>query len=1183
MKMLNPERDRIFEWVKNHRISPEEGLALLRRLSKGDIIENPEKETLRFFRPIWKPVEIDKPGSGRTISGDILLFDTSSKTLESIRKRMASSAGMVLVQPGGRFQQKSPTHYEIRPNRADDFDKLFNALARQGGLPNRIVLLWGQDPFSHSADDCRAQLERSVYAVFHICRTLLGHNVKEQIDLIFLYMESENRHQPLYAALNGFAQSLRLENPGLILKPIALTSFAEAADVILAELQAEDRNPVRYLNDRRMIMHQQEWAPGSSAVDSRPLKENGVYLITGGAGGLGLIFSDHLIKDNPNVTLVLMGRSDLSAEQSDRIDALKQTGAEIVYFKADVSVRDHVQRVIWQVKSDFNQINGVIHAAGVIRDSLLINKTPEDLDTVLAPKVFGTLFLDEATRDNPLDFFVLFSSVAAVMGSAGQCDYAYANCFMDRFAALREHLRVKRLRSGKTISINWPLWKEGGMRVDADTETWLKDRAGMVPLTTENGIRTFQIGLRENLPQIMAVQVKAVEKEVETPKPKTDGSSDKAETDRMKNKIDLHIKGLLSISTKVPAEEIDSELPLEDFGLDSVMVMSLTRELEKDLGELSKTLFYEYQTVSELVDYFVSHHREQIDSLFGSPAGKIEDRPPTGPDRQKPVPSRPRIIPKESIPIADKRGSEEVAIIGVSGRYPMAEDLGTFWENLKSGQDCITEIPSDRWDYRRFFNPDRNRDGAVYTKWGGFLEDVDTFDPLLFNISPREAEFMDPQERLFLMTAWHTLEDAGYTKSNLADSTVGVYVGVMYGEYQLYGAELAARGIPVALNSSHGSIANRVSYHFNFNGPSIALDTMCSSSLTAVHLACESIKRGECDAALAGGVNLSIHPQKYLLLSQGKFASSDGRCRSFGQGGDGYVPGEGVGAVLLKPLSRAVADGDTIYAVIRASAVNHGGKTNGYTVPNPNAQARLISGLLQSIDIDPESISYIEAHGTGTALGDPIEITGLTKAFGPGAEGAQYCSVGSVKSNIGHLESAAGIAGLTKVLLQMKYGQLVPSIHADPPNSHIRLENTPFYVQQEHSEWKPTKIEANGGEVAYTRRAGVSSFGAGGANAHLILEEFQESEFKVEGSKLKAQSSKLKGGPQLIVLSALDEERLRAYVRAMVDYLNRAPAIQDAGKSKIENRKSKISPTPFRRVGRPWMSDWPRLSLTGKN
>ncbi|WP_257389582.1 type I polyketide synthase, partial [Tahibacter caeni] len=436
------------------------------------------------------------------------------------------------------------------------------------------------------------------------------------------------------------------------------------------------------------------------------------------------------------------------------------------------------------------------------------------------------------------------------------------------------------------------------------------------------------------------------------------------------------------------------------------------------------------------------------------------------------VAATPAIAARRPLATAPAARERDVAIVGLAGRYPQADDLDRFWEVLRDGRDCITEIPAGRWDHARYFDADRNRAGKSYSKWGGFLSDIDKFDPLFFSIAPKEAELLDPQERLFLETAWQTVEDAGYGRQSLAGTRTGVYVGVMWGQYELYGVDSLAAGHVGVPSSSQASIANRVSYFFNLHGPSIALDTMCSSSLTAIHLACEEIRRGNIDAAIAGGVNVSVHPHKYLTLSQGKFAASDGRCRSFGAGGDGYVPGEGVGAVFLKPLEHALRDGDHIYGVVRASSINHGGKTNGYTVPNPNAQAELIRAALDQARIAPQSLDYIEAHGTGTALGDPIEITGLSKALAETDESGWRCAIGSVKSNIGHLESAAGIAALTKVLLQLRHGALVPSLHAEPANPHIDFARTPFRVQTALAPWPRRDGQP--------RRSGISSFGAGG-------------------------------------------------------------------------------------------------------
>ena len=358
----------------------------------------------------------------------------------------------------------------------------------------------------------------------------------------------------------------------------------------------------------------------------------------------------------------------------------------------------------------------------------------------------------------------------------------------------------------------------------------------------------------------------------------------------------------------------------------------------------------------------------------------------------------------------------------MAGRYPGAADIPEFWRNLRAGRDAIGEVPAERWDWRNHVDPERK--DRTYTRWGGFIADADKFDPLFFGITPREAKLLDPQQRVFIEAAWAALEDAGYTRQSLkaaahaAGGDVGVFAGAMHTSYRLLGMDAVAAGQLV--QSNHWSIANRVSYLFDFTGPSLTVDTACSASLAAIHLACESLRRGECGAAIAGGVSLILHPQQPLELSRAGMLSKGPHNSAFGEAGDeASSQGEGVGVVLLKPLAAAIADGDRIHAVIRGSAMNAGGKTSGYTVPNPHAQAEVVEAALRRAGVSAESIGYVECHGTGTSLGDPIEIAGLGDAFRRSGHGGAPCAIGSVKSNIGHLESAAGIAGLTKVLLQL--------------------------------------------------------------------------------------------------------------------------------------------------------------------
>ncbi|MEM7587478.1 MAG: SDR family NAD(P)-dependent oxidoreductase, partial [Acidobacteriota bacterium] len=462
---------------------------------------------------------------------------------------------------------------------------------------------------------------------------------------------------------------------------------------------------------------------------------------------------------------------------------------------------------------------------------------------------------------------------------------------------------------------------------------------------------------------------------------------------------------------------------------------------------------------------------------------------------------------------------EGIAIVGLAGRYPEADSLEQFWENLAAGRDGIREIPQERWDYRQ-----RAALGMPELNRGGFLSDVDRFDSRFFSIAPREAVVMDPQERLFLEVAWAALEDAGYLPETLVPEgearNVGVFVGAVWTFYQTIGAEEAFKGNVVGPNSYLWAVANRVSYFMDFTGPSLAVDTACSSSLTALHMACEAIRRGSCRAAIAGGVNLDLHPSKRVVTAAGGFLSPDSRCAAFGADANGYVAGEGVGAVLLKPLADAERDGDLIHGVIRATAVNHGGKASGFTVPGVKAQRALIGRVFERAGVDAHTISCVEAHGTGTKLGDPIEVQALTAAYrdhlnASHADDRGFCAIGSVKSNIGHLEAAAGSAGLTKLLLQLRHRQLAPSLHTERLNELIDFASTPFVVQRESAPW-PRPI-VDGHELP--RRAGLSSFGAGGSNAHLIVEEH------VDGRPQAVAAP----GAEVFVLSARDEDRLRAY------------------------------------------------------
>ena len=1079
----------------------------------------PMPGTLTYLRPRWKNRPLP-PDGGAALHGTMLLFDDNEAFAEQILT-LLPKLNVVRVEVGPAYQRRD-TGIAIRPNEEADFERLVQEVT-----PDYIVHRWSRFDL-----DIEACVERGFGSIYRLTRALVRRGVTQDLPLLYVYPLG---NQPAYEALHAYVRTLAQEQPKLRMKALA------GGDVVavLQELRCSDSEvEIRWSGGTRTVRTIEAFTPEVS--HPLPLREQGVYLITGGTGTLGQLFAEYLAKQF-RARLVLLSRSALSEPTAARFREWERAGAKVLHVQGDVSQRDDVVRCVELGKEHFGALHGIIHAAGVIRDALLWSKRDDDVWAVLQPKVRGALWLDEVTAGELLDFFALFSSVAGLTGNVGQADYAYANAFLDAFARGREMQSIQQLRHGRTVSINWPLWQEGGMRISAELAA-LKMKT-LAPLDTATGFQIFETALRAREPQIAGlittgallptqIEWNGVADNALEAAPFRDSLGDSV---GLADAVSL-LKRRFSQLTKIPHDRIQPWEPLEKYGVDSILVLTFTERLEQEFGPLSKTLLFEYQTLEALGGYFVAHHGNRLGQLQGKKTASVG----TGDLAASAALRSPTAVAPQLV--TRPRATDEVAIIGLFGRFPMADSPQEFWQNLVAGRDCIVEVPKDRWDYEHYFDPKPSKPGKTYNKWGGFLNEVDKFDPAFFRIPPREAEIMDPQERLFLETVWQTVEDAGYRKSALRQKRIGVFVGVMYGQYQLLGVENSQPGQLLSLNSSYASIANRVSYFFDWNGPSMAIDSMCSSSLTAIHLACDSIRKGECEYVIAGGVNLMLHPVRDVGLAQGGFAAVDGRCKSFGATGDGYVPGEGVGAVLLKPASDAIRDGDHIYALIKATSVNHGGKTNGYTVPNPNAQSAVVAEALRKADVDPRTITFLEAHGTGTSLGDPIEIAGLTQAFCavleeryPGALAAgrvpvQFCAIGSAKSNIGHLEAAAGIAGLTKVLLQLQHQTLVPSLHASTLNPHISFAETPFVVQQQISPWKSANLEEEGQTQTYPRRAGISSFGAGGSNAHLILEEYNDS---------RPGTATADGLPALILLSATNADRLVAVAQNLLSWMCR--------------------------------------------
>lgn len=943
--------------------------------------------------------------------------------------------------------------------------------------------------------------------------------IKRQRDISIVLLADHSQLQEISPYL-GYFKTLMLEKASTSAKILLITDLEknakneELAKVVESEWASFDPM-VRY---DQSLQHREEFVLEPIEINQNhntPLiKKGGVYWCLGGSGGIGFQIARAIALKKIPCTLIMSGRAAASKETQQLMQELGSDQFQIDYIRCDVTDFISVKACLAKILSKHGMPNGVIHAAGLTRDSLLINKTEDELRAVMFPKILGTSHLTEALQNIELDYFLLFSSDSSIVGNVGQTDYASANSYLDFFADYREKLRKAGLHSGLTKVINWPYWEEGGMRISEPIQKMLYDEMGVYPLPTNIAIQSLEAILNTDHTQVMVSygDLQAMHQKIFNQAREQNQVIGPKQDEGFVQLVKTYVQKFLEKELHLEPGKLEEDSEFEDFGVDSIVSMNLISAFESQLGSLPKTLFFEYLTFAELIGYLADEKQAQFRQMFGQ--NEKKNQPPKAEVNKSSSSLVRSFVQRESIPKTNQ--SEDIAIIGISGRYPESENLDEFWKNLYEAKNCIREIPKERWEMEEFFSGKERAVGKSRSKWGGFIKNIDRFDPLFFKIAVQEAQRLDPQEKLLLEEAYHAIEDAGYTRSALASREVGVYVGSMYQEYQLYNSEQTLLGNPLTLNGVPANLSNRISYFFDLRGPSLTLDTMCSSSLTAMYLAYRDILDGTCEMALVAGVNVNVHPNKYLVLSDENFVSTDGLCKSFGEGGDGYVPSEGCGVCLLKPLAKAMEDRDRIHGVIKGIKINHGGKSKSFTVPSARAQSEIIEKTLATADVSPSDITYIEAHGTGTSLGDPIEISGLSKAFrNVDLNSNQSIPIGSVKSNIGHCEAASGMAGLTKVLLQMNHEMLVPSIHSEKLNPNIDFDEVPFNVQQKLEKWNGKK------------RALISSFGAGGSNGCLIVESF-ESTWKDEPGIQT---------PYVFVLSAKTEDRLKEYASNMLEYL----------------------------------------------
>lgn len=1078
--------------------------------------ENVFAKDINVFAEQWKEKRIE---TGKTLQNETIIcfvFKEKHRCLLKEKITFNNNINVVFISKQEENLDTDPGHYVMQDSTLNSFKEVLSRIQTDYSNVTKIVYFW---PYEDN------ELIYKYENIINIIKAI--DSVKIQIEEVILVGKYQTQIERCYLeSWIGFERSLgkmifRARVRSVLFEHSHSNSRDFHFDNLVCEIKAtENYKSSLYCNNKR---YELQIEPQEIITDEEVIKRNGTYLITGGMGKLGYLYAAHLA-EKYSANLILTGRGKLDVERERKLRSLEENGGRALYFQADVCDKQKMEQVIEKGISEFGSLNGVLYMAGIANEASILKKSTVDFYQTIAPKIEGIQILNDVLNKFTIDFVCYFSSLAAILGDFGMCDYSIGNRFMMAYASYMNQLYNNGSVTRKTIVIGWPLWRDGGMKLkNGKDEEYLK-ASGQRFLETKEGIHCFEQILSKPTKQYFIItgdkktifnKFNIERQESEGTFPNMKNRTEELSTiqrDKLNGTVTVALKEIINQMQGIAIENIDENAYLTDYGFDSISLFDLARKVSEYLSiEISASSILGYPTIADLAEYITKTYKDELEKRNLTNLKHIDN---TFDENEH---EKHGTIEVCNDDVETQTCNEPIAIIGISGRFPQADNVEELWDKMYTAKDCITDIPKERWEIEDLSNLKK-----VSCKRGGFINGIDEFDPLFFNISPKEAKLIDPCQRIFLEEAWHALEDAGYMGRRIKGKCCGVFVGAEESQY----ASLVRKSGEVSIDQN-ALLSGRIAYFLNLKGPNMSITASCSSGLVALHQACQAIKNGECDMAIAGGACVISSPIFYEGMNELEILSEDGESYVFDARANGLVPAETVAVVVLKKLSQAIADQDHIYGLITGSGTNYNGRGSGIMTPNPRREAELLENILKKANTNPKDVQHIMTHSTGTPIGDAAEIEGLKSVFAKCKGKSHY--LGNIKPFIGHTFAASGIVSLICMILELKYNTILGIKNLQNINKNIMVDETQFVFPKKNIEWSRSNSKPRVGVISTVSNSGV--------NAAAVIEEYiphKEKRYVMQG----------KDDRMIFVFQATDTKQLFEVIKINYKFIKKNESLQ---------------------------------------